>query len=249
MKFIAIIPARYASSRFPGKPLVLLGGKPIIQHVYERVAPYFDKTFVATDDQRIFDCVRGFGGEVVMTSDKHQSGTDRICEAYDKCQYTADVVVNVQGDEPFVHQSHFALLKACFEDTKTEIATLIKRFPMDATYEVVSNPNVPKVVFSLDGHALYFSRSVIPYVRGAEQKLWPSTTSYYKHLGLYAFKAEVLREVTQLPQSSLELAESLEQLRWLQNGYTIKVAETDCETIGIDTPEDLEKAEELLNVL
>lgn len=247
MKFVAIIPARYASTRFPAKPLALLAGKPIIQHVYERVKPHFDHAIVATDDQRIFDCVSGFGGKAVMTSIDHQSGTDRICEAYLSCGITADVVVNVQGDEPFVQQSHFDLLKGCFNDADTQIATLVKRFPKTATFQDISNPNTPKVVFDLSGKALYFSRSVIPYQRGVAVEQWPQTLDYYKHLGLYAFRSEVLQEVTRLPQSHLELAESLEQLRWLEQGYCIKVAETDCETIGIDTPEDLQKAEELLH--
>lgn len=249
MKFIAIIPARYASTRFPGKPLVLLGGKPIIQHVYERVQPYFDRVIVATDDERILACVTSFGGEAIMTSSEHQSGTDRICEAYTRSGMQADVVVNVQGDEPFVQQSHFELLKQCFENPQTQIATLVKRFPENATFDDISNPNTPKVVCDTTGRALYFSRSIIPYLRGVEPTTWAQTIPYYKHLGLYAFKSEVLQEVTQLPQSHLELAESLEQLRWLENGYTIRVAETDCETIGIDTPEDLAKAEQMLNNL
>ena len=211
MRFIGIIPARYASTRFPGKPLAMLGGKPVIQHVYEKVAAVLEEAYVATDDERIFNAVEAFGGKAVMTRTDHKSGTDRIEEAIEKIGGDWDVIVNVQGDEPFV--------------AKSQLETICQ------------------------GFALYFSRSVIPYVRGKERKDWLNNFPYLKHLGIYAYRKEVLKEVTQLPQSSLEIAESLEQLRWLQNGYKIKVGTTDVETVGIDTPEDLERAEEFLKSL
>ena len=243
MKYIAIIPARYASTRFPAKPLAMLGGKPIIQRVYERVKAYFDETVVATDDERIMQCVEQFGGKAIMTGTHHKSGTDRCWEAYQKCGEKYDVVVNVQGVEPFIHPLQLEAIKACFLDANTEIATLVKPFEHDCDFSVVANPNSPKVVVNNQGFAMYFSRSVIPYLRGKEQNEWPSQHTYFKHIGLYAYKVEVLEAITKLPQSSLELAESLEQLRWLENGYKIKVHETPQETIGIDTPEDLQKAE------
>ena len=246
MKFIAIIPARYASTRFPGKPLAMLGGKTIIQRVYERVAGVVDKVVVATDDERIADNVRSFGGEVVMTGSHHRSGTDRCFEAYQKIGGAEDVVINVQGDEPFISPSQIELLKGCFADASTRIATLVKPFAPDAAYDTIANPNSPKVVVSRASFALYFSRSVIPYLRGTEQSLWPAAHTFYKHIGLYAFRADTLAEVTRLEQSTLETAESLEQLRWIENGYAIKVAVTHEETIGIDTPDDLKMAQECL---
>lgn len=249
-RFVAIIPARYASTRFPGKPLAQLGGKPVVQRVYEQVASVMPNVTVATDDERIAEAVRAFGGRVVMTSDKHRSGTDRVREAFDTiCSEDGDafdVVVNVQGDEPFIHRSQLEAIQHCFDDDATEIATLVKPFGHDAPIDALLNPNSPKVVVDNRGFAMYFSRSVIPYLRGVEQAEWLQRHTYYKHIGLYAYRADVLRQITQLPQSSLELAESLEQLRWLQAGYRIKVAETDVETIGIDTPEDLARAEEFL---
>ncbi len=243
MKFLGIIPARYASTRFPGKPLASLGGKPMIQRVYEQVSGLLDEVCVATDDVRIEEAVKAFGGKVIMTSADHKSGTDRCYEAYTRIEGDFDVVINIQGDEPFVHPSQIEALKQCYRDPATEIATLVKAFGPDEGWEAVSNPNSPKVVFSKDMQALYFSRSVVPYLRGEESGKWASRHTYYKHIGLYAYRAEVLKEITSLPQSSLELAESLEQLRWLENGYVIRVGVTDIETIGIDTPEDLERAE------
>ena len=247
MKFIAIIPARYASTRFPGKPLALLGGKTVIERVVEQVSQVIGDVRVATDDVRIARAVEGFGGSVVMTRNDHKSGTDRIREAMDiVCGLRAanagqavtplprsewpDVVVNVQGDEPFIQPS--------------QIATLGKPF---TSMDAVRNPNSPKIVTDLRGNALYFSRSVIPYVRGKAEEEWTSCHTFLKHIGLYAYRREVLCRVTELPQSPLEVAESLEQLRWLQNGYRIKVGLTDVETVGIDTPEDLERAEQILN--
>ena len=243
MKFIGIIPARYASTRFPGKPLALLGGKPVIQHVYEKVAAVLEAAYVATDDERIYDVVKSFGGQVVMTRTDHKSGTDRIEEAIEEIGGEWDVVVNVQGDEPFVAKSQLDTICHCFDDPTTQIATLGKPFE---SMEAVQNPNSPKIVVDNMGFAMYFSRSVIPYVRGKEKSSWLTHYPFLKHLGIYAYRKDVLRQVTQLPQSSLEIAESLEQLRWLQNGFKIKVGTTDVETVGIDTPQDLERAEEFL---
>ena len=242
-KFICIIPARYASTRFPGKPLAILGGKTVIQRVYEQVSKVIHDVYVATDDQRIFDQVEEFGGNVVMTSSNHRSGTDRIEEALQHIGGQWDVVLNVQGDEPFIQPSQIETLCSCFDEKQTEIATLGKPF---ATIEAVENPNSPKIVVDNKGFALYFSRSTIPFIRGVEKNDWLSHYPFLKHLGIYAYRTEVLKQITQLPQSSLELAESLEQLRWLQNGYCIKVGTTDIETIGIDTPEDLAKAEKFI---
>ncbi|MBQ2129254.1 MAG: 3-deoxy-manno-octulosonate cytidylyltransferase [Prevotella sp.] len=243
MKFTAIIPARYASSRFPGKPLALLGGKPVIQRVYEQAIKVLPEAYVATDDERIADTVRQFGGQVIMTRADHKSGTDRIEEACQKIGTTADVIVNIQGDEPFIQPSQIETLCQLFDDPDTQIGTLGKPFE---TMEAVENPNSPKIVCDRRGFALYFSRSVIPYVRGKETKDWLNEFPYLKHLGLYAYRRQVLHAITQLPQSPLELAESLEQLRWLENGYRIRVGRTNVETVGIDTPEDLKRAEALL---
>ena len=246
MKFIGLIPARYASTRFPGKPLALLGGKPVIQRVYEQVASVLDDACVATDDERIFDCVKNFGGKVVMTRTDHKSGTDRIEEAIEKIGGDYDVIVNIQGDEPFIQKSQIETVCRCFDDEKTQIATLGKPFTdMDA----VANPNSPKIVIDNNSFAMYFSRSIIPFVRGKEQAEWLQHYPFLKHLGIYAYRRDVLRQITQLPQSSLEIAESLEQLRRLQNGFKIKVGLTDVETVGIDTPDDLKRAEEFLSTL
>ena len=247
MNFIAIIPARYASTRFPGKPLANLGGKPVIQHVYEKVSSVVEDTWVATDDQRIFNTLKSFGGKAVMTRNDHKSGTDRIEEAVEIIGGEWDVVINVQGDEPFIQISQIETVCNCFNDPSTEIATLGKPFGNDI--EAISNPNSPKIVSDKRGYALYFSRSIIPFIRGKEMQEWATSYPFLKHIGLYAYRRNVLREVTQLPQGALEKAESLEQLRWLENGYRIKVGLTDIETIGIDTPEDLEKAEEYVKRL
>lgn len=246
MKFIAIIPARYASTRFPAKPLAMLGGRPIIERVYAQVAKAVDDVAVATDDERIFSAVERFGGRAVMTSTEHRSGTDRCYEAFCKVGGGFDAVINVQGDEPFIQPSQIEAVKRCFDDPSTDIATLVKPFSEQDGLAALENPNSPKVVVDASGHAIYFSRSVIPYLRGVERSQWLSRHTFYKHIGMYAFRADALREVTSLPQSSLELAESLEQLRWLQNGYKIGVGISDVETIGIDTPEDLVRAERFL---
>lgn len=246
MKFIGIIPARYASTRFPAKPLAMLGGKTVIQLVYEQVAGVLDDAYVATDDERIEAAVKAFGGKVVMTSVDHKSGTDRCYEACCKVGGDFDVIVNIQGDEPFIQPSQLLAVKACFDDPTTQIATLVKPFSADDAFEMLENVNSPKVVVNTNFNALYFSRSIIPYQRGTEPAEWSKHHTYYKHIGLYAYRKEVLKEITALPQSSLELAESLEQLRWLENGYTIKVGISEVETIGIDTPQDLRNAEEFL---
>lgn len=243
MKFIGIIPARYASTRFPGKPLAMLGGRTVIQRVYEQATAILDEAYVATDDERIFQAVEQFGGRAIMTRADHKSGTDRIEEAAEKIGTQADVIINIQGDEPFIQKSQIETLMHLFDEPSTQIGTLGKRFE---SIEAAMNPNSPKIVTDKRGFALYFSRSIIPYVRGKEQSEWLQHFPYLKHLGLYAYRREVLQEVTQLPQSPLEIAESLEQLRWLENGYRIRVGLTNVETVGIDTPEDLQRAEVFL---
>ena len=247
LSFIGIIPARYASSRFPGKPLAMIGDKPMIQRVYEQAKKVLADVYVATDDSRIYNAVESFGGKVVMTSDKHRSGTDRCYEAYCNVSSKADVVINIQGDEPFIHEEQICEIMECFDDPATQIATLVRKFDPSQGFDALNDYTKPKVVIDNNRNALYFSRSVIPFVRNAEKKDWPSETTFYMHVGMYAYKASVLAEITKLPQSSLEIAESLEQLRWLQNGYTIKTGLTDKPTIGIDTPDDLEKAVKYLS--
>ena len=307
MNFIGIIPARYASSRFPGKPLAMIGGKPMIQRVYEQAKKALDYVVVATDDERIFDCVTSFGGLAVMTSADHPCGTNRCQEAYERCSLMVnalidkgelpeelpnvkwnshqDVVINIQGDEPFIQPEQIEAVKACFLLAGGQIATLVKPFSPQDGLQALRNPNSPKVViaplekaaafttatFSLDassgvspiassvaspadgiiGKAVYFSRSVIPYLRGVKEEDWLQEAErkgkpFYKHIGLYAYRADVLAAITRLPLSPLEQAESLEQLRWIENGYEIRVALTQQKTIGIDTPEDLQQAEVFL---
>ena len=250
MKFTAVIPARYASTRFPGKPLAMLGGKTVIQRVYEQAASVLSEVYVATDDERILSAVEAFGGRAVMTRTDHKSGTDRIEEAVEKIEKQGmdkegqgDFIINIQGDEPFVQPSQIKTLMALFDDPETQIGTLGKRFE---SMEAVRNPNSPKIVTDHRGFALYFSRSVIPFIRGIEVEDWLSHYPFLKHLGVYAYRREVLAEVTKLPQGVLEKAESLEQLRWLENGYRIRVGMTEVETVGIDTPADLDRAEQFL---
>ena len=244
MKFLGIIPARYASTRFPGKPLADMLGKPMIQRVYEQVQHVVDEICVATDDERINAAVKAFGGNVVMTSKSHRSGTERCYEAFRKIGNNHDIIINIQGDEPFIQPEQIELLKSCFLNTPdTQIATLVKALNPDSdAQKLLLNPNTPKVVIGQNKEALYFSRSIIPYIRDKEQSNWLESHTFYKHIGLYAYKAEVLREIVNLPQSPLELAENLEQLRWLENGYKIKTEITQTETIGIDTPEDMKLA-------
>ncbi len=244
MKFIVIIPARYQSTRFPGKPLALINNKPMIQWVYENVSKAVIETWVATDDERIFKAVENFGGKAVETLDTHQSGTDRCAEAARKLAMNIDfdVVINVQGDEPFIQSRQVELLKSCFS-SEADIATLIKKIE---TPEELFNPNRPKVVIDKQQNALYFSRSPIPFVRGEENENWVSKASFWAHIGMYAYKSEVLQKISKLEQGILEKAESLEQLRWLENGFKIKTAVTEHQSIGIDTPEDLINAVQLL---
>ena len=285
MNFIGIIPARYASSRFPGKPLAKIGGKPMIQRVYEQAKKALDYVVVATDDERIFDCVTSFGGLAVMTSADHPCGTNRCQEAYERCSMMVnalidrgelpeelpnvkwnshqDVVINIQGDEPFIQPDQIEAVKRCFACEGGEIATLVKPFSPQDGLAALRNPNSPKVVIApltktyklptegVIGRAVYFSRSVIPYLRGVKEEDWLQEAErkgkpFYKHIGLYAYRADVLAAITRLPLSPLEQAESLEQLRWIENGYEIRVALTEQQTIGIDTPEDLQQAEAFL---
>lgn len=248
MKIIGIIPARYASTRFPGKPLVMLGDKQIIERVYRQVEGILDEVVVATDDKRIFDAVAAFGGKVVMTSTEHRSGTDRVMEAYSKLGEKYDVIVNIQGDEPFIQPEQIKQLCQCFNDDNVDIATLVKPFTEDDGIAALENHNSPKVVLDNNMRAMYFSRSVIPYLRGVDKNEWLKKHTFYKHIGMYAYRADALQRITSLPQSTLELAESLEQLRWIENGLTIKVGVTQQETIGIDTPEDLKRAERFLGI-
>ena len=246
MKFIAIIPARYASTRFPGKPLAILGGKTVIQRVYEQVKKALDNVVVATDDQRIFNHVIDFGGKAVMTGTNHRSGTDRCWEAFLNNRGNEDIIINVQGDEPFIRPEQIETIKQCFKDETTDIATLVKPFNPLGSYEELENPNTAKVVFDSNMNALYFSRSIIPYLRGVDKTVWPSKHQYFTHLGMYAYRADVLKQITEFAPSSLEIAESLEQLRWLENGLKIKVGITQHSSIGIDTPNDLERAEQYI---
>ncbi len=240
MNFIGIIPARYESTRFPGKPLAKLGNKPMIQWVFENVSKAINNVWVATDDERIFNTVIGFGGNAVKTLSTHQSGTDRCAEAArllaDKIDF--DVVINVQGDEPFIKPNQIEMLKSCFKN-HTEIATLIKMIENSAE---LFNPNRPKVVLNKNSEALYFSRSPIPYIREHEKEDWVLRNTFWAHIGMYAYTADVLQRITKLQRGILEQAESLEQLRWLENGFKIKTAVTTHQSIGIDTPDDLKNA-------
>lgn len=240
MKCLAIIPARYASTRFPGKPLANIHGKSMIRRVYEQVlqAKLVDKVVVATDDQRIANEVDTFNGHWVMTLPSHPSGTDRCFEALQKTEGHFDTVVNVQGDEPFIDPRQIDQLIQLIHEEKAEIGTLAKR--IDDT-DSLFNPNVVKVVVDHHNNALYFSRHPIPYVRNFEAVDWLAHHSFFKHMGIYAFTAETLNKITHLPLASLEKAESLEQLRWLQNGIQIKVGFTETQSQAIDTPEDLQK--------
>jgi 3-deoxy-manno-octulosonate cytidylyltransferase (CMP-KDO synthetase) len=244
---IGIIPARYASTRFPAKPLADVGGKSLIQRVYEQVsgAKALKKVVVATDHDEIFRHVRAFGGNVCMTREDHASGTDRCMEALSLEYEACDYVINIQGDEPFIQPQQIDSLASVL-DGLTEIATLIKKIHDKAQ---LFNPNVVKVVFSQANQALYFSRSPIPHVRSLPEEHWLQHSAFYKHIGMYAYRADILQRITHLSVSRLEKAESLEQLRWLENGFTIRVLETETETIGIDTPDDLRHALDYLKSL
>lgn len=242
-KVIAIIPARFASTRFPGKPLVDLGGKPMIQRTYERVLAVdgWQRVVIATDDLQIKEAAEAFGAEVIMTRTDHVSGTDRCAEVLSKLGHNFDYVVNIQGDEPFIEPAQLLELAEGFK-TNAPILTLIKQI---TDVDTLLSVNTPKVVINLKGEALYFSRQTIPYLRGIPEQDWLSNHRFFKHIGLYAYRADVLVELSHLKPSPLELAESLEQLRWLENGYTIQTIETQFETMGIDTPDDLEKIKKM----
>jgi 3-deoxy-manno-octulosonate cytidylyltransferase (CMP-KDO synthetase) len=242
-QFCGVIPARYASSRFPGKPLAMIGNKSMIQRVYEQALKSIDSVYVATEDERIHDAVLQFGGKVIMTSAEHQSGTDRCAEAAEKIASfkgnRADIIVNIQGDEPFIRPEQIDLLKSCFDDKNVEIATLIRK---TRPGEDIINPNQPKVIIDTSGNAIYFSRAVIPFHRDCEPSEWANKYSFFKHVGLYAYTADALKKITSFERSNLEIAESLEQNRWIENGIKIRTAVTEWESIGIDTPDDLERA-------
>lgn len=238
---LGIIPARYGSTRFPGKPLIDIGGKSMLQRVYEQSlkSKSLSKVIVATDDERIAKHVKDFGGDVAITSPDHQSGTDRCAEVLSQEKGNFSVVINIQGDEPFIDPAQIDLLASCFHNSKTQIATLIKKLDKE---EDIRNPNIVKAIFNYHNEAIYFSRSPIPYRRNPEAEI-----NYYKHIGIYGYKADVLTAITKLSMGNLEKAESLEQLRWVENGYPITVKETTSETLSIDTPDDLKKALDFLN--
>lgn len=240
MKIVGIIPARYASTRFPAKPLADIAGQTMIEWVYSQAkkSSALDRVIVATDNSKIYDHVKSKGGEVCMTAENHVSGTDRCAEALASSNEEFEYVINIQGDEPFIDPRQIDLL-ASLLDGKAELATLIKKI---TDSEALHNSNIVKVIRNVNDEAIYFSRSPLPHLRNVEKENWFDKQAYFKHIGMYGYRSDILCEITQLAPSSLELAESLEQLRWIENGYTIKVAETDIESMGIDTPEDLEKA-------
>ena len=237
---VGIIPARFASTRFPGKPLVKIGGKSMIERVYTQAkkSTTLFEVIVATDHSGIEEEVKSFGGNVCLTSPDHPSGTDRCAEVLKKMNLSCDAIINIQGDEPFIDPRQIDLLGSCFTDERTDLATLIKPI---VSREVLFNPNSPKVIIDLEQFAVYFSRHPIPFMRGVEQDQWLAKHTFFQHIGIYGYRPDVLRQITQLPPSSLEKAESLEQLRWIENGFRIKTAITSFDTVAIDTPEDLEK--------
>lgn len=246
-KIVGIIPARFASSRFPGKPLVDIAGKSMIERVYAQAkkSASLSDVIVATDDESILDRVTAFGGKACLTSPHHPSGTDRCAEVISTMQIECDAVINIQGDEPFIDPLQIDLLCACFKDTRTDLATLIKKI---VSPEVLFNPNSPKVIVDCEEFAIYFSRFPVPYIRGLEEKYWLHEHAFYQHIGIYGYRPNILKRITALPPSSLEKAEKLEQLRWIENGYRIKTAITPYDTIAIDTPEDLERVISALNL-
>jgi 3-deoxy-manno-octulosonate cytidylyltransferase (CMP-KDO synthetase) len=239
MNVIGVIPARYDSSRFPGKPLVDIGGKSMIQRVYEQCSKStsLNKLIVATDDQRIADHVKLFGGNVTLTSINHQSGTDRCAEVANNYP-EFDFLINIQGDEPMINPDQIDLLCKCFENPNASIATLVKKI---SSNEELFNENTPKVILNKNNEAILFSRTAIPFIRGKAKENWIEHYTFYKHIGIYGFKSETLKNLNNLPVSALESAEALEQLRWIENGYRIHTAITDKESQAIDTPQDLEK--------
>jgi 3-deoxy-manno-octulosonate cytidylyltransferase (CMP-KDO synthetase) len=244
--FLGVIPARYHSTRLPGKPLAVIEGKTMIRRVYERAASVFKDLVVATDNEMILNEVKKFGGECVLTSDKHSSGTSRCCEALEiyekKTRKTFDVLINIQGDEPFIETDQLVMLKKSFVKTRTQIATLIKKIDSN---EDLFNPSKPKVVINRHGEALFFSRQAIPHVRGIAEHEWLHRHEFYKHIGVYAYRTNVLRKIVLLPCGKLEKTESLEQLNWLESGYKIMTEITETESFSVDTPEDLECAREI----
>jgi 3-deoxy-manno-octulosonate cytidylyltransferase (CMP-KDO synthetase) len=243
MNIIGIIPARYASTRFPGKPLIDINGKSMIRRVYEQAlkASSLKRVVVATDDERIAHHVQNFGGNVILTASSHQSGTDRCAEVIAK-ENSFDIAINIQGDEPYIDPAQIDLLASCFEDKETQIATLVKEI---RDHEELFNNNSPKVLLNMDREAIYFSRATLPFLRGVPTEKWLDHHKFYKHIGIYGYRCEILKLLTALPISSLERAESLEQLRWIENGYRIKTAETLVETVAIDEPKDLHKVKQL----
>lgn len=242
MKFFGIIPARFESSRFPGKPLAMINGKPMIQRVWEQASlcGILSGLVVATDDERIKTCVEQFNGRVIMTSGDHRTGTERCNEAlsYMKDADPGDVVINIQGDEPFIHPLQIEQLAGCFSCNDILIGTLYRKI---TSAKELHDPNVVKVIFDNDHKAIYFSRQALPYLRGKDPEIWPENGKYFKHIGLYAYKTAVLKKLIALPESVHERAESLEQLRWIDHGYSIHVRETEFESVAIDTPADLLK--------
>ncbi|MCK4406675.1 MAG: 3-deoxy-manno-octulosonate cytidylyltransferase [Bacteroidales bacterium] len=245
MNFIGIIPARYSSSRFPGKPLVMINGKSMIQRVYEQAekADVLSDIIVATDDERINNHVKNFNGKVMMTSPHHQSGTERCNEVIEHLKKSSpgnilDVVINIQGDEPLIDPVQIKKVASCFTNKNIQIATLLKKI---SSNEELFNFNIVKSVFDKNNQAIYFSRQPIPFLSGKKNSEWLNFCSYYKHIGVYAYRADILKEITNLKPSPLEIAESLEQLRWIENGYKINIALTDIESYAVDSPEDLKK--------
>ena len=246
MKCIGVIPARYASTRFPGKPLVMIDGKSMIRRVYEQALQAVSLSFliVATDDPRIENHVKSFGGTAVLTSQYHKSGTERCHEAVqriiesDSANNQYDVVINIQGDEPYINPEQIDQVAGCFNDSSVRIATLSKKITTDHD---LFDPNIVKVITSSKNNAIYFSRQAIPYIRDVKEDKWISRHDFFKHIGIYGYRTEILAELVRLSPSPLENAEALEQLRWLENGYPIYVRETEYESISVDTPEDLSK--------
>lgn len=239
-KFIGIIPARFASTRFPGKPLIEIEGKSMVERVYRQAkkSKFLSSVIVATDHEAIEEKVRSFGGEVCLTHQEHPSGTDRCAEVLSKMNLGCDVVLNIQGDEPFIDPGQIDLVCTCFDDSRTDLATLVKEI---VSTDILFDPNSPKVVVDQDNFAIYFSRHPVPYVRGFSREQWIHKHTYYQHIGIYGYRSHILKEITRLPPSPLEKAESLEQLRWLEHGYKIKTARTIFENLSIDTPDDLKR--------
>ena len=247
MKFLGVIPARYGSTRLEGKPLADINGKPMIQWVYEKVKLEMDHVYVATDDLRIKDAVEKFGGKAVMTAENHTTGTNRCLEALEiitsELKVSFDVIINIQGDEPMIDPEQIKTLKQCFDDDSAELATLV--IPVTDSNDLVNDSEV-FVTFDKNMHALYFSRAVIPVVHGVKRNEWMNKATFYKHLGLYAYTAEALKEFANLPQSNLENLEKLEQNRWMENGGVIKIGITKHQSIPVDTVDDLERIRKII---